>query len=268
MGRRQFDIIHDDKGRFVMPGYLTTDMLSSYDAVNLNPYDESSFQQFPLETLMFWGGRKFRYARQAASGGPTIAVAAQSAAANHAHDNYGRAVPTSGVVGDTVVYVTGTVSMAATADYYKEGYFHTNNKGNGGGQCLRIKSHVALNTAATKAVTLYDPLVIALTAGTDTVGFRKNPYDGVLASLAAETGIFVGVPVISPTASYYYWIQTGGPCVVLANATIAVGANCVVGTSNGEIDPSIDNNSSNSIIGSAMTDGVADTNTLVYLTLD
>jgi len=264
--RREFNARMDAKGRLIIPGYVTTDILESFDMVDVDPFVESSIQEFPLGSLMIWGDRKFRYCKAGATA-PGIGVPTQQAKTLHADADDALAIAVSGAVGDTTLSITGTTNLSSTANIYAEGYVFTDSKEAGGGQCLRIKSHVALNTAATKVITLYDPLRVAVTAGTDTAGLIQNPYKSVIAAEAVVSGAILGVPQFGPTANYYFWMQTGGPAVVLCNAEIALGTEAVAGTSAGEADPAAAATTELKI-GNMMTLGVADKYNAIFLTLD
>jgi len=266
MGRRNFDIRQNPKGMVIIPGYITSDVLESFDMVDVNPYAESASQEFPLGSLLIWGDRKFRYAKAGATA-PGIGVPTQQAKTLHADADDALAVAVSAAAGDTTLSITGTTNLSSTANIYAEGYVFADSKEAGGGQMYRIKSHVALNAAATKVITLYDPIVTALTAGTDTVGLIQNPYKSVIAAEAVVSGAILGIPPISPTNAYYFWLQTGGPAAVLCNAEIALGTEAVAGTSAGEADPAAAATTELKI-GNMMTLGVANKYNAIFLTLD
>lgn len=96
----------------------------------------------------------------------------------------------------------------------------------GYGQTYKIKS----NTVATVGeftVTLYDPLVQALTLNTDIVTLYHSPYyrtncmrqeflDGI--NTRYEKVSFVGIPNRQFAADSYGWLQTWGPCGCILDA--------------------------------------------------
>lgn len=270
MSSRKMKVIVDENGRAVV---LARDEVDAWQGGVPDPYAESSTQQFPLGTKILDGDRVFRYAK-ADSSAPGIGIPTQGATRSHLDSDDDITIPTATTavpmaVGDKAIHITGTTNLVVVKDYYKSGYIYTNNKSNGGGQCLRIKNHAAIVNGATCVIYTYDPLTIALTPGTDVVGLRKNPYDAVIACPATATGPVLGVPLIAPTASYYFWLQTGGLAPLLVNVTIALGTNVVTGTSAGEVDPAIAANShTEQVIGWAAIAGVTDKHTLVYLTID
>ena len=81
-------------------------------------------------------------------------------------------------------------------------------------------------------VTLYDPLVVALTTASR-VDFVANPYNSVIQNPTTATSAPVGVAMLATTSGYYGWIQTGGVGVVKADAGAAVTVGTSVVASNG-----------------------------------
>lgn len=199
-------------------------------------------------------GRKYRFARAGAAAlvvgnlleGPAEDTADQDIAA------------TAAAIGDTSIT---TASMTVTANQYAGGYV-TVTVTPGLGQTYRIKSHAAY-TAAAATFVLEEPIRVALTA-TSRLDFVANPYNGVIQSPATATGAVVGVAVNDLAISGYGWIQTGGPCNVLADAGgVTVGA--AVSKSNataGAVEVGVAGQAN---IGYALTGIAANENGLVFL---
>lgn len=197
-------------------------------AWNQGLYDVSSTK---LETLgclrETQDGRKFRYAKAAATlvaGGATQAAAA---IANHVAQ-----IQTSGAanaVGATSVsvYVGAT---AVTANYYDDGYLVFYRAGAGtAGPYYPIKSHTA-STAGSEiiTVTLAEPLVGA-TAVTDYLSLFANPW-GALA-IGTDVAVFpTGQAMAAATSGQYLWVQTGGFATHKGGDTAAVGMMMTTGT--------------------------------------
>jgi len=244
----------------------TKDLLDS-QAV-LDPYAQSATQLYPLGTKLIEGERTWRYAKNGA-GTPGPGTVLQTAVVHHAEDDLDLVTDATTAVGAYTISITSTTNAAVAADYYKEGYAFVN-AGGGFGSVYKIKSHDALvGTTAGSIVTLYDPLVVASTAASTLWGLRKNPYDAVLASTAAMTGVPVGVNMLTLTASYYFWLQTSGPACVLTHAAIGAAYKAMAGTTAAQIDPSVDNMAALSEIGWPIS--ICDTagqGSLVFLTLD
>ena len=236
-------------------------------SATLNPYAESTTQEFPLGTKLVKGDRIYRYAYSGT--GMAAGVPLQSAATLHADADKDLVPAAISAIGAYTVTLTGTANTVCAANYYKEGYLNIND-GTGEGHSYKIKSHTACTGAATFVITLYDPIVIALAATSATqCGLSKNPYDSVIATAAVLTGVPVGIATHAWTTNTYGWIQTGGPCSVVAHAAIARGMAVLVGTTAAKADPNVDNASTLQIIGFALTPGLTDTEEfLVFLTLD
>jgi hypothetical protein len=163
-------------------------------------------------------GRVFFYAKN----GGTKAVAgncqqALVAVANHTNVALESAVD---IGGKEVTLIDG--GTEASDNQYREGYFFVTD-GTGEGHGYKVKSSIATSGSASDSLTLtlYDPIRVALVAsGTSEGSVMFNPYYGLVkqAGLAVNT---VGIAPFAAVASYYYWIQTFGPCFVLGSADIS-----------------------------------------------
>lgn len=191
---------------------------------NQGIYDESSTQQMPLGTKwVLADGRAFVYCKNAASGGPTGPGYLVQGPAPDSHQST-VSIAATAAIGDTTVYFTNGADTQ-DANTYKEGYiiFETSY---GEGQCLKIKDHAAFTSGGTCSVNLYDALRVALTTASRAT-IVKHPCDSVINCPANTlTGVFIGVSPITPTASYYFWVQTDGPASVLVDnsTTLVVGS--------------------------------------------
>lgn len=133
---------------------------------------------------------------------------------------------TASTAGSYVAYVTAG-SNGLAANVLKDGYYITTKAGTGTvlGHCYRIRSHAAIAASAIGAICLYDPLKVAIAADTE-VGVFPSQYRKVIqAPATTPTDIVIGVAPRAVTASYYFWLQTWGPCAVLNgnSATVGVG---------------------------------------------
>lgn len=178
-------------------------------------YEESSTQKLPLGTK--WSladGREFVYARQASSGGVTgPGYIAQCQAVDAQQSSCTVAV--AGAIDDTTIYVTNGADTH-DADTYAEGYVVVEDDA-GEGQCLKIRSHSAMTSGGSVTIVLYDALRVAITTST-TVTIMKHPLDSVIVCPAnTPTAPVAGVATITPTASYYFWLQVRGMAAVLVD---------------------------------------------------
>lgn len=237
----------------------------------INPWSETSDQRWPLGSLLRQGDRAWRYAK---NGSTALDVAApvQQAAAVHAEQNDDIVVAAASAIGATTITLTSTANLDGspneTENDFAEGYLIVNDEA-GEGHMYKIKSNEALVTTGDSIFTLYDDetVRVALTTSSE-VGLVRNPYYRVIATTAVVSGVFLGIPQFAVTEDYYFWLQTGGPAAVVAQAAIALGTYAVVGTSAAKADPSAAV-TTELPIGSPMTPGVADTESfIVFLTMD
>lgn len=176
-------------------------------------------------------GRKFRYA-QAGSGAALSAGKIGilvGATAHHVNVSVAAAV----AIGATEVSVT-VGATAVTVDQYKDGYLQVND-GTGQGYSYLIAGNTACALSTTTVVTLREPVRVALVASaTSEVSLIPNPWKGVTESATSESGP-AGIPLVAVAASGYYWCQTGGVAICLAEGTDALGTTLELGAGAGAV---------------------------------
>lgn len=240
-------------------------MLSGLPVIyGIKPYEESSTPEHQLGTIgCTEDGRKFRYCKV----GSGAALVAGDVIQSPAEDtNEESLTPTAAAIGAT--QVTVTTGATVTANLFANGYMVvTNTPGNG--TYYKIKSHPATSGAASCVLTLYQPLMVALTSSSR-VDLIKDPYNGVIQNPSTASGCIVGVAVKALTASYYGWIQSGGVCSVLAGGTVGVGKVVVAnqGTAASAIVGADTATEAFPILGRAVASGTNGENCAVYLQLD
>jgi hypothetical protein len=138
--------------------------------------------------------------------------------------------------GTTYMYLTATgdSNLTIAANYFKEGWVWVSGTGVAGGQLMKIKSHPAAssgssgvsptNTTGGRFVLLFDDgYAFSENASTgDEVSLIKNEYDDVIVCATACTGTVIGVPNCDVTATYYFWLQTWGPCPIKIEAEVPI----------------------------------------------
>lgn len=93
----------------------------------------------------------------------------------------------------------------------------------GQGYTYRIKSNTATSAATGAVIVLDDPLKIAITAASSKVVVTQHSYNGVVVSPgAASTGVPVGVATSIITNGNFGWLQTYGPCAILAGVATSI----------------------------------------------
>lgn len=199
------------------------------NAWNQGLYEVSSTKKHTLGALRVTDdGRRFRYAKAAATlafGGATQAAAAT---ANHVAQ-----IQTSGAaseVGATTVtvYVGAT---AVTANMYDDGYLVVYRAGSGtAGHYYPIESHTTTSgSAGTITVKIKEPLRVKVYTD-DYLSLFANPWSAL--AIGTDVAVFpTGQAMYAATSGQYLWVQTGGFCVHKGGDTAAVGMKMTTGTS-------------------------------------
>lgn len=200
-------------------------------------------------------GRKFRYARAGAAA-LVVGNVVQAAAEVTGNQNLAFA---AAVLGATSVVTTTTVTV--TANQYAGGYV-TVTVTPDLGATYRIKSHAAA-TGATVTLVLEEGIRTAWTTATR-ADLVPNPFGAVIICATTPTSAPVGVAVNDLAINGYGWIQTYGPCNVLADAagvTVGNQVSCSNATA-GAVEAYV---SGQQVIGRALTGITASQNGLIYL---
>lgn len=203
-------------------------------------------------------GRVYRYARAGAAA-LTVGNVVQAPAEVTADENLAFAATAAGATS-----VTSTTTVTVTANQYAGGYL-TVTVTPDLGQTYKILSHPAA-VGATVTFKLDRGLAVAWTTATraDAV---PNPYGGVIVCATTPNGVPVGVAANDLAINGYGWIQTRGPCNVVADAagvTVGNQVSCSNATA-GTVEAYV---SGQQIIGRAMTGITASQNGLIYLQID
>lgn len=203
-------------------------------------YEESSTKKAELGRLLpLLDGRCFRYCKCNASAGVAhakMAAASLVVANDNAVTQTGMTNAISGAsIGAKVIKVL--LAAATTVNLYEDGLL-TIEDSTGQGYCYRIKSNKAggATVAAPCELTLYDPLVVALSATsiiTLTMNRRKNV---IINPNGTQASVAVGVPLIDVTADYYFWAQTKGYAALIIVSATTIGYLVGPGAADGACD--------------------------------
>lgn len=130
--------------------------------------------------------------------------------------------PPAVAIGDkSFTYTPG--ATAGAAGLYSDGLLQIDTTP-GNGYTLEVSGHGAITSATAFALTLKDPVQVALTSSSR-VGLIANPYKGVIQfPVTTATGTLVGVATYIISATQWGWIQTWGLCSTLIAGTPALGA--------------------------------------------
>lgn len=206
------------------PSVGITDRSQVGDATDfINPYEESSSQEFPLGTKLEIGDRVFRYVLNGASGISAGKVVMMPVVVSDATD---MAVDTMAANSTSLTGVTNGGSTAITADEYADGWAHVNS-GTAIGTCLQIKSHPAVATSASAEFKLYDRVPLAFAAASTVCLTHSKYYKVIVVATgtlgAVPTSQMIGATIVALTANYYGWVLTKGPGALLAEGTTVQG---------------------------------------------
>jgi hypothetical protein len=135
-------------------------------------------------------------------------------------------------INDKVVTVTPATTEIQLANEYAEGFISIRET-TGQGQCRKIKSNPSAASADACIMTLYDPWTVAITSS-EQADLIHNPMYKVTES-ATEERLPAGIPLITVTASYYFWNQTWGIANVLQNGNSPLGSMITSGTVAGSV---------------------------------
>lgn len=196
-------------------------------------YTISSTQGTDLGARVTTGdGRYFRYVL--AGGTTLVAGKLQQSPAEDTTNFQNLAIAAAST---NAVAVTTTTTVTVTANQLAGGLLVVTQTP-GQGFTYKIKSHAAA-TGAAVTFNLEDPIQVALTTASK-IDTHPSIFNGVILNPTTASSTPVGAAVSNITNAQYGWIQTKGPCAVLAQGTIVVGeqvasssttAGCVVATS-------------------------------------
>jgi hypothetical protein len=212
-------------------------------------YEESATAKADLGTRIQVGDRTFMYAY---AGGTALVAGTLVAPANWIAGTL-EVNLTVGTAASVGTYKVPNITSAAAQTALAGGYMVVNDVA-GQGQCYKIKSSSAnADTSTSTDLVLYDPIETALTTSSQVELYCSPYYD--LDITGNVTDHIVGVPPIAVTASYYFWLQTWGPCGLLVGATTAAGDLLVPHTTDGSVAPG--SVFTSNIVGFALTAGTA-----------
>lgn len=171
-------------------------------------------------------GRIFRYAQAGASALAAGQIVVAAALASNSTALVIPAQAASNLAVNSLQLVVTNGATAVTQNQFAEGFVEV--LGTGGGYSVRIAGNTAAAASGAITLTLGEPLVGALVAGTNTVNLTASPYVGAIASTTAS--LPVGVVRTAIPANNFGWLQTYGQALISATGAIAKGASISVDT--------------------------------------
>ena len=180
-------------------------------------YRETSGQGWPLGTRAYTpSGRIFRRAK-AGTTALSVGTLQRKPENEAAHSNL--SVAATVAINTKIVTLTLT-SVATTFDEYKEGLIYINDA-NGQGYTYEVNGNTAVAKAGTLSVNITSSsgFETALTTSSQAT-LIKNRYNGVTVCETSPSETSVGLTPVAVTASYYFWLQVGGPGAVLQEGAL------------------------------------------------
>lgn len=179
-------------------------------------FQTSSGKSFPLGTRMHTpNGRVFRYSRASAT---DLSVGRCVQLAEAHEDLRSTAINANVIVSkDTVVDLVLGRELYIAIDEFEDGMLFIDS-GDGEGHVYGVDTNDAYsNGPSTLRVYLDSPVNVTLLASSSKVSLIKNRYKDVQVTepISAKRRPTVGITPTAVTASYYFWLQTDGPCAAL-----------------------------------------------------
>jgi len=200
-----------------------------YDSVARAKETQVAQGETPLGTrLVVPDGRVFRFAQAGATALHPFKIVKSAAlgpwstmSACGVQDAVRRS--TSYTAGATQIHFSYGATGSVNANTFKDGWLLVNSTDTAERQYAKLGSHGALASATAlnslNYVNIPDGLDLELNTETDNiVRLIPHEYKGVIIASETPGGGVVGVPIVSVPISYYFWMQTWGPCPVLQDA--------------------------------------------------
>jgi len=183
-------------------------------------YEESATREHELGSVLFLDGNEYRYAKasEALSPGKLATVVVDS-------DREDTVTVAHGI---GTRKVTVTAASAITANQYQDGFLVVND-GTGAGRKYCVESHPAIGNGETGEITLKDPLDAAWAVADTDVTLYTSMYV-VQESNTGQKECPMGVPEISVTSGYYFWLQVRGFLQILTDEVFGDATNGRVAT--------------------------------------
>ncbi len=198
-------------------------------------------------------GRGYRYCK---AGGTALVVGKIQQAKAEDTSNEQEITIVNAAVGDLTIVSSDSVTLAA--NLLADGFLIVSEGTLGVGQTYKLKGNTAA-TAAAVTFNLDEPVRVA-TTGTCKVDVKVNPYMAVIVAPTTQTSCIVGAAQYAIPASEFGWLQTRGPCAILAQGTVVVGDGLVpantttTGTVVSRADASLEASIGYALHGAASTD--------------
>ena len=159
-------------------------------------------------------GRIFRYS-QASATALTVGQLCRKPANDNQHADMAVATACSAGVRTFTATMLGP---AVALDDYKDGLVYVND-GSDQGHIYAIVGNSATLGGGTLTLDINTKTITALTTSSY-VTIIKNRYDGVRVTEPSPVERTLGAAPVAVTASYYFWLQTGGPACLIQDGEL------------------------------------------------
>lgn len=229
-------------------------------------------QKYPIGALYTdrFGG-KYRYEEDSGSGITKARMAAAEAPASTLNDEVQTAYGVAAAKQKFDILVT--TGNGLSAHDLIDGWMYCNS-GDAIGDMYLIKDNKWTTSDTVLNIEIADQGGIRTAiAATDTLTLIKNIFKDVNVHPADRTAMAVGVPLVTVTASYYFWAKTRGPAPMYVDNgdTLVIGGPCgePSGTANtaGAVG-AVANDGTDAVWGRVMSVEPGDDVALVYLMLE
>ena len=193
-------------------------------------YEQSYDAIIPIGTRIVFqdanGGslRTFRYAKNGATALAAGKLCQSAANGGQTTVQKNLTVVAGAFAGDNSLVITADTD-AVVVNNFKDGFLtiYDGSASQGVGQTYQVKSNTVASAGANFTMVIHSYFRVAITAGSATVSLNKHPYDSVVVFPTTATGMPVGVPLIAVTENRHCWLQTWGPCCILASGIWSFG---------------------------------------------
>jgi len=184
-------------------------------------------QKYPIGALYTdRDGGKYRYCKDSGTG-ITKALMAQSPVVTATLED--ELQTAYGVAVNAVKFDCLVTTASGLADHDLIDGWMLVNQGSGAGDMYLIKDNIWTTSDTVLNIEIADTGGIRTAiAATDNITLVKNKYRDVVVAPTTKTGQPIGVPLVTVTASYYFWAKTKGPAPLLVDGseTLVVGDPC------------------------------------------
>lgn len=185
-------------------------------------FETSATQKHRLGAKYIDGDRTFRYAKNSSAGTLSKALMTQTQVVEtktQAIVQTGHTWAVGDISGTMLITTGGTFAL----NEFTDGWLLAN-KVAAVGDIYRVLASEITSADTIINLELETPIRTAISATTE-LSLMPNKWYDIVVHPTTTTGVATGVPLVDIAASYYAWVQTGGPCPVIVDdsETVVIG---------------------------------------------